>query len=118
MGSKDADFEYQNREVEGAAYRVQNGLCDDRHERKEGARPVDREEYPVWTREFLLVLKEKKKRSPGRGASTNPNDLALPFPDFEIRGEQPYHEEDGRNDTDQENWPFCSTVIYRAEGKD
>lgn len=44
--------------------------------------------------------------------------MALSFPDLEIWGKQPRHEEDGCDDTDQENWPFCPTVIYRAEGKD
>lgn len=65
MGSKDANFEHQNCEVEGATYGVENGLCDDRHEGEECAGPVDREEHPVWTRRFLLVTPKNKNRSPG-----------------------------------------------------
>lgn len=49
-------------------------------------------------------------------AGTNSDDLALPFTGLEIRGKQPCHEEDRREDANQEHWPFSSTVVYRAEG--
>ncbi|KAK5276245.1 hypothetical protein LTR16_011526, partial [Cryomyces antarcticus] len=88
-------FEEEADDVEDAAQDVEGVLCHERHEREEGAAPVDGEKDEV-----------------------DAHDAAFALPDLEVRRDEAGGEEDGGDRTDHDDGPLDAACVGSAQSED